>query len=78
VHNHRLTPWHSLYRDFCDAISDPVLRQIALKFCANYLSKIHNMARERVMSVALDPIRRESLLALDEIRIKDENVGESS
>jgi len=31
-----------------------------------------NMARERVMSVMLDPIRRESLLALDEIRIKDE------
>jgi hypothetical protein len=30
------------------------------------------LARERVMSVVLDPIRRESLLALDEIRIKDE------
>ena len=43
VHNHRLTPWDSLYPDFCDATSDPVLRQIALKFCAKYLSKLHLM-----------------------------------
>ncbi len=31
-----------------------------------------NMARERVMSVVLDPIRRESLVVLEEIRLKDE------
>ena len=40
MHNHRLTPWVSLYRDFCDATSDPVLRQITLKFRAKYLSKL--------------------------------------
>ena len=31
-----------------------------------------NMARERVMSIVLDPIRREALVTLDEIRHKDE------
>ena len=31
-----------------------------------------NMARERVMSIVLDPIRREALVTLDEIRLKDE------
>ncbi|MCU1226493.1 MAG: hypothetical protein JWQ42_4586 [Edaphobacter sp.] len=30
------------------------------------------MARERVMSIVLNPIRREALLTLDEIRLKDE------
>jgi hypothetical protein len=29
------------------------------------------MARERVMSIVLDPIRREALVTLDEIRLKD-------
>jgi hypothetical protein len=41
VGNDRFTPWVSLYRDFCDATSDPLLRQITLKFCAKYLSKLH-------------------------------------
>jgi hypothetical protein len=31
-----------------------------------------NMARERVMSIVLDPIRREALVTLDETRLKDE------
>ena len=31
-----------------------------------------NMARERVMSIVLDPIRREALVVLEEIRLKDE------
>lgn len=31
-----------------------------------------NMARERVMSIVLDPIRREASLVLEEIRLKDE------
>lgn len=31
-----------------------------------------NMARERVMSVVLDTIRRESSIVLEEIRLKDE------
>jgi hypothetical protein len=31
-----------------------------------------NMAREREMSILLDPIRHEALITLDEIRLKDE------
>ena len=31
-----------------------------------------SMARERVMSIVLDPIRREALLVLEKIRLKDE------
>ncbi len=31
-----------------------------------------NLARERVMSIVLDPIRREASLVLEEIRLKDE------
>lgn len=31
-----------------------------------------NMARERVMSIVLDPIRREASVVLEEIRVKDE------
>jgi hypothetical protein len=30
------------------------------------------MARERVMSIVLDPIRREGTVVLEEIRLKDE------
>jgi hypothetical protein len=42
MHNHRLTPQgQPLSQLFCDATSDPVLRQITLKFCAKYLSKLH-------------------------------------
>jgi hypothetical protein len=37
-----------------------------------------NMARERVMSIVLDPIRREALVVLEEIRLKDEKREERS
>lgn len=32
-----------------------------------------NLAKERVMSIVLDPIRREASLVLEELRLKDEN-----
>jgi NAD(P)-dependent dehydrogenase (short-subunit alcohol dehydrogenase family) len=54
MHNHRLTPWVSLYRDFCDATSDPLLRQISFK--ATVLAETADSPRDdydRVMGVNL-------------------------
>jgi hypothetical protein len=55
MHNHRLTPWVSLYRDFCDATSDPllVLLEGSDIHCPPFVGFIFICGKEQIVSPEL-------------------------